>query len=102
MVLPFAWGESQWNRTPLAYNNTIDCKQLPYRDATPAYLATVLGETMSEEVGREEDGTLTSESLAALIVDTLAYVNIVQKQDVERAITITTEEINVRKAAGDY
>lgn len=50
----------------------------------------------------KENGRLTSESLAALIVDALVDANIVQKQDIERAIQIATEEIHVRKAAGDY
>ncbi len=50
----------------------------------------------------KENGKLTSESLAALIVDALLYAKIVQKQDLEKAIAIATEEINARKAAGDY
>lgn len=49
-----------------------------------------------------ENGKLTSESLAALIVDALLDAKVVLKEDVEEAIAIATEEINARKAAGDY
>ncbi len=49
-----------------------------------------------------ENGKLTSESLAALIVDALVDAKIVAKEDVERAIEIATEEIDARKAACDY
>ena len=49
-----------------------------------------------------ENGKLTSESLAALIIDALADAEIVAKKDIERAIEIATEEIEVRKAGGDY
>jgi hypothetical protein len=47
-------------------------------------------------------GKLTSEELAYLIVDALMDAGIVRKEDLDRAIAIATEEINVRKAAGDY
>lgn len=50
----------------------------------------------------KENGKLTSESLAILIVDALVDAGIIPKEDVERSIEIATEEINVRKAAGDY
>jgi hypothetical protein len=50
----------------------------------------------------KENGKLTSESLAVLIVDALVYAKIVRKEDLDRAIEIATEEIDVRKAAGDY
>jgi hypothetical protein len=50
----------------------------------------------------KQNGKLTSESLAALIVDALVDARIVQREDFERAIEIATEEINARKAAGDY
>jgi hypothetical protein len=49
-----------------------------------------------------ENGKLTSEFLAALIVDALFQANVVKKEDLEKGIAITTEEINARKAAGDY
>jgi hypothetical protein len=49
-----------------------------------------------------ENGKLTSESLAALIIDALIDAKIVQEEDADKAIEIATEEIDVRKAAGDY
>jgi hypothetical protein len=49
-----------------------------------------------------ENGKLTSESLATLIVDALVDAHIVRKEDLEKAIEIATEEIDARKAAGDY
>jgi hypothetical protein len=45
---------------------------------------------------------LTSEFLATLIIDALVVAKIIKKQDLEKAIAITTEEIDARKAAGDY
>ena len=48
------------------------------------------------------DGRLTSEALAVLIIDALMDAKIVDKADSERALAIATEEIDVRKAAGDY
>ena len=50
----------------------------------------------------EPDGTLTSKGLAELIVDALFQARIVREEDVTRAIAITAEEIEVRKAGGDY
>ena len=50
----------------------------------------------------KENRRLTSESLAALIVDALVDAKILQKADTEKAIAIVTEEINARKAARDY
>lgn len=46
--------------------------------------------------------TLTSEQLAALIVDVLIDAGIIDKQRVPEAIEIAAEEIEVRKALGDY
>jgi hypothetical protein len=40
--------------------------------------------------------------LAALIIDALADADIVRKEELERAVAIATEEIDARKAAGDY
>ena len=45
---------------------------------------------------------LTSEELAALIVDALLRAGIVRDADVPRAMKIATEEIDVRKIGGDY
>ena len=45
---------------------------------------------------------LSSESLAALIVDSLIDAKIIRREDLDRAIAIAAEEIEARKAAGDY
>jgi hypothetical protein len=45
---------------------------------------------------------LSSEELAALIVDSLNRASIVSDKDFDRAMEIAIEEINVRKAIGDY
>lgn len=51
---------------------------------------------------RDERRRLSSESLAALVVDALIDANVVNRDDAETAIKIATEEIEVRKALGDY
>jgi hypothetical protein len=48
------------------------------------------------------DERLASNDLAALIVDALLRPGIVKREDVDRAIAIAAEEINARKALGDY
>jgi hypothetical protein len=48
------------------------------------------------------DSQLDSKRLAALIVDALARAGIVPKSNIDQAIEIAAEEIDVRKAAGDY
>ena len=45
---------------------------------------------------------LGSADLAALIVDALLRANIVKEEDVERALKIATEEIEVLKIMADY
>ena len=45
---------------------------------------------------------LSSEGLAALIVDALLDAGIVKQADLQRSILIATEEIEARKAVGDY
>jgi hypothetical protein len=45
---------------------------------------------------------LGSDDLAALIVDALLQANVVKQEHVQRAIKIATEEIEARKAIGDY
>jgi hypothetical protein len=55
-----------------------------------------------DDDGRESDGSLTSLALAELIVDALHDARIVGESDLVRAIKIATEEIDVRKALGDY
>ena len=51
---------------------------------------------------KDETGKLTSEGLAVLIVDALIDAGLLKKEDFERAVGIAAEEIEVRKAAGDY
>jgi hypothetical protein len=48
------------------------------------------------------DKQITSEGLAALIVDALVDAGLVSKGKFETAVQIATEEIDVRTAAGDY
>lgn len=48
------------------------------------------------------DDALNSSDLASLIVDALLRGGILSKVDVKRALEIVTEEIEVRKALGDY
>ncbi|MEG4495618.1 hypothetical protein QUB05_00200 [Microcoleus sp. F10-C6] len=50
----------------------------------------------------EVKSTLTSDRLAASIVDALIDAGIIDKQRVPEAIEIGAEEIEVRKALGDY
>lgn len=59
---------------------------------------------MPSDDRREDDERrrLSSESLAALVIDALIDAGIVKREDAERAIRIATEEIDVRKAMGDY
>jgi hypothetical protein len=51
---------------------------------------------------KDESGKLTSSGLAVLVVDALVDAEIVKKEDFCRAVEIAAEEIEVRKAAGDY
>ena len=46
--------------------------------------------------------TISSEDLAALIVDALLRAGVVQPADATRAVAIAAEEIEVRKTLGDY
>jgi hypothetical protein len=50
----------------------------------------------------EDEGRLTSLELASLIVDALLRGAILKPEHVEKAISITNEEIEARKAMGDY
>jgi len=45
---------------------------------------------------------LGSEELAELIVDALLRAAILKQENVERAVKIAREEIDARKALGDY
>ena len=51
---------------------------------------------------REEDGTLSSRLLAVLIIDALIDAGFVAKQNLQDAVAVATEEIDARKALGDY
>ncbi len=57
----------------------------------------------SEDKRNADDSKrLSSRDLAALVIDALLDAKIVRKEDVERALDIATEEIDARKAVGDY
>ena len=49
-----------------------------------------------------ESPKLTSETLAALIADALVDGGLVKKESFEQALAIIREEIDARKALGDY
>jgi hypothetical protein len=55
-----------------------------------------------ETTMKDETGRLTSEGLAVLIVDALVDGGLVEKENFDKALEIATEEIEVRKACGDY
>ncbi|MFO0389459.1 MAG: hypothetical protein ACK502_07050 [Alphaproteobacteria bacterium] len=56
----------------------------------------------TENKHKEPDGTLTSESLAVLIIDGLVDAGLIDDGSFEEAVKIATLEINIRKHAGDY
>lgn len=49
-----------------------------------------------------KDRRLDSGELAALVIDALLRADVMALQDVARAIEIAAEEIEARKAIGDY
>jgi len=51
---------------------------------------------------RDKDNKLLSVTLAALIVDALIDEKIISKEDLDKSIEIVANEINIRKALGDY
>jgi len=55
-----------------------------------------------EKQNADSSGHLSSRDLAALVIDALLHAKIVRPEDVERALDIATEEIDARKAVGDY
>jgi hypothetical protein len=57
---------------------------------------TERGKTLGSPVVR-----VRSDELAAILVDALGDAGIVRSADVERAIAIVTEEVDVRRALGD-
>jgi hypothetical protein len=54
------------------------------------------------EVVEPDSGRLSSEKLAALIVDALADARMVPRPKIRAAIAIAAEEIELHKAIGDY
>ena len=50
----------------------------------------------------KERKKLSSESLAVLAIDGIAMAGLIKDKDFDKAVEIATEEIDVRKAAGDY
>lgn len=56
---------------------------------------------LSEFLSAESE-RLSSQSLAALIIDAVIDAGLIDKKDSQLAINIVTEEIEVRKALGDY
>ena len=57
---------------------------------------------MIKKNNHESKEKLSSESLAALIVDELVVAGLIKKQDFKDALRITALEIDIRKHAGDY
>ena len=55
----------------------------------------------SEQDQKSQDNRLGAEELAALMVDALLRADIVKQEQVERAMRIAIEEIDVRKVLGD-
>ena len=56
-----------------------------------------------ERLRLEPEGKrITSENLAALIVDALITAKLIDKKHTDFAIAIAEEEIDARKALGDY
>jgi hypothetical protein len=51
---------------------------------------------------KDENGRRSSRDLAVLVVDALVDAEIVKKEDFDAAVEIAAEEIEVRKAMGDY
>lgn len=50
----------------------------------------------------DDERRLSSRDLATLVVDALCDAGIVKKDDLVLAIEVAAEEIEVRKAMGDY
>lgn len=48
------------------------------------------------------DERISSFDLAALVIDALLRAKVINENDVTHAIAIAAEEIEVRKAMGDY
>lgn len=50
----------------------------------------------------DDSGKLTSKGLAELVVDALVDAGLIIRDDFEKAVRIAAEEIEIRKALGDY
>ena len=59
-------------------------------------------DTDGQSDATDDTEKISSEDLAALIVDALLRGGLVDGSDVERAVAIATEEIGIRKLFGDY
>ena len=57
---------------------------------------------MSTSETPSNSAKLTSVELAELIIDALLRADLLKKGQTTRAVEIATEEIEVRKALGDY
>lgn len=57
---------------------------------------------MLQDEAEDEAGRLQSGELAAFIVDALLRANLLNAVDVERAIAVAAEEIEVQKVMGGY
>lgn len=56
-----------------------------------------------QPIAKEAEGSnVATEELAALIVDALLLAGVIRQEDVDRAIRIAMEEIDVRRVLGDY
>ena len=58
--------------------------------------------TTQNNIDAQPVSGLSSDDLAALLVDALLRARIIEAQDVERAVKIVVEELEVRKSLGDY
>ena len=56
----------------------------------------------NDQKGTAAGDRLTTEELAALVIDALFRADIVSEAHIERAMKIAVEEIEVRKILGDY
>lgn len=60
-----------------------------------------MGEPPEDRPASARDGKLSSESLAALIVDALIDAGVLDKRHLALSVAVASEEIEARKALGD-
>lgn len=100
----FGYDLPRWHEYLLAAENVQYCHPYAWHAVRPAIeraltdpdrerLVTLLEQTPQK---------LSSEGLAALVVDALIDDGLVERTDFGRALTVVKEEIEVRKALGDY